>query len=405
MEFKKFMEAKIQPLPPHLGVGFTSDQPVSNVGHSYEQTGRYHNYKVNPKSFRWPSSSQDVGDKVIDGFSPNVNKDLHVGHLRNLAVARALKGLHPNSKFVSMLGYSMGEKPGAAQNLQKWFDFVGYQPQIHKDIDLKGPEEEMVPGEGEFEGSMVWHGPKGPVLMKRSANHPERPGEHTYGYHDLALARNVGPTHVVTGAEQKGHFEELGMGDKHLPMGLVLDAKTGQKMKSRDGTAMSAQEALIQIIDKLGATKYPKELAWNILAWNFLRLGREKNVKFDPDDWSKPDSPGLYITYTVARVERALKKAGYDGHIDINKTELSDKDAELAGFAEYFNHYLDIARNTMDPAPVANYALELAKKISKVYKEEKFIGGRDGLIAAVQHANNALKKAMQVIGMFILDEV
>jgi len=287
---KKGRGLKIIPMQPDRGVGFTTiGEPYDKApAHRYEPVDRWHNYHVTPQSYKWPIQPELPPQKTFDAFSPNVNKDLHVGHLRNMALARAFKGLYPNAKFVSMLGYSLGEKAGSAKNLKNWFDFIGYNPELHRDIDLKGPEDELKPGEGPYEGGQVWHGPRGPVLMKRSATHAERPSQHTYAYHDLAFNKTVNPTHVLTGAEQKQHFEELGMTDKHLPMGLVLDPKTGEKMKSRDGTALSATESLQAIIDKLAPTKEPKKLAWNVLVWNFLKVGRERNIRFNTEEWLRP---------------------------------------------------------------------------------------------------------------------
>jgi arginyl-tRNA synthetase len=50
-------------------------------------------------------------------------------------------------------------------------------------------------------------------------------------------------------------------------------------------------------------------LGWNIVAWNFLSANRERNVKFIPSQWTKSDQPGLYISYTYARILKALRKS------------------------------------------------------------------------------------------------
>lgn len=406
------IETHIIPLPQHCGIGFTASKPIPS-SHYYQQVGRYHNYKVNPKSFRWPIEYPAEPNKVIDGFSPNVNKELHIGHLRNLALANALAGINKNDKFVAMLGYSLGEKPGAVSNLMDWFKFVGYDPTIYRDIDLQLPSEYLAEGIGEFVGALVWNGPKGPVLMKRSDAHETHPGKYTYSYHELAFANIVKPTHIITGLEQKEHFESLGMQNKHLPMGLVL-SWSGKKMQSRDGTAFSATDTMNAIMAKLKPTPYPKELAWNILAWNFLRISREKNVKFSASDWTDPDSGGLYITYTYARIYKALinavkywvtdfKSNPFQNHVE--HSDLKESDIELIGFAEYFHYYVHLSQKRMDPAPLANYLYELANKLSHAYVTEKFTDMRDGFITSVQFAVHYLEKGMNMLGMHILTEV
>jgi arginyl-tRNA synthetase len=82
--------------------------------------------------------------------------------------------------------------------------------------------------------SRYWVGPWNddksikPCVIRRSDGTP------TYAYHDLAFAKMVSPDFYVTGMEQKEHFHTLGLGQKHLPMGLVLDSATGKKLKSRN---------------------------------------------------------------------------------------------------------------------------------------------------------------------------
>jgi arginyl-tRNA synthetase len=392
---------KISPLPDNQGVGFTSYEPYPETKHKYVLDGRYHNYFVTVDSWKWPEKETKFQPAVIDAFSPNVNKDLHVGHLRNLVLARSFLGLYPTTKYVAMLGYSLGEKDGARKNLDEWFDFVGYHPAIYRDIDLELDDSELIPGEGEYAGCMVWKGPKGPVLMKRSMSHETRPGEKTYAYHDLAFSKIANPFLVLTGAEQKSHFDELGLGERHIAMGLVLDPKTGQKMKSRDGNALSAQDALQLVIDSLDKTSKPKELAWNILVYNFLVVGREQNVKFSIKHWITPKSPGMYISYTAARINKALNKAGYNA----SSKDLLEKDVQLMGYSEYFHYFLDISRRRVDPSSLANFAYYLAKRLTQAYNDEKIVNGREGFIFAVKYAYDILVNIMNILGMFVLDEV
>jgi arginyl-tRNA synthetase len=138
-----------------------------------------------------------------------------------------------------------------------------------------------------------------------------------YAFHDLAFAKLVGPTHYITGAEQKEHFASLGLGDKHLPMGLVLGSD-GKKLKSRaskegvPADSPKAEAIMEEVMENLeDSCPDKRKLAWNVLAWNFLTVARTQNVKYNPADWTKADAPGLYITYTFARVKKAARgKAG-----------------------------------------------------------------------------------------------
>ena len=105
----------IRPMQPKYGVGFTSSDPLPNdmvKGYRYEHVGRHHNYHTTAERWGWPVKLEMNRDRmVVDGFSPNLNKGLHVGHLRNLSLASALQKMtsaQPNTKFVAMLGTSLG---------------------------------------------------------------------------------------------------------------------------------------------------------------------------------------------------------------------------------------------------------------------------------------------------------
>lgn len=384
----------IKPIPFNIGVGVSSmeEHPeYVSLGYQAEQAGRYWNYRFTTRNWNWPEPAFLGEQYVIDGFSPNLNKELHIGHLRNLAVATSLSRIHPSAKMVAMLGAAVGIEPLALEQLDEWYQFTGYLPDMYYDTQL--PDNvESEDGEGDQAGCKVWHGPKGPIIVTRSD------GRHTYAHHDLSFIGLVGPTHYVTGAEQKEHFESLGIGDKHLPMGLVLGAD-GKKISSRSGEAMTAREALTEVANHLEDTPQPEELAWNVVAWNFLKTTRPKNVMFNPEEWTKNDSPGMYISYTFARVHKALK--GIVGDV----SQVTDQDVRLLGAAAYKEYYLARSQELMDASPLANYTLDLAKEITRAYHSEKIIGGRPGFQFAIQHANLTLSLCMHYLGMKPLQEV
>ena len=382
--------------------------------------GRFWNYHFTAENFEWPSEKQEPQKYVIDSFSPNLNKTLRVHHLRGLALAKSLdKILSQNSHsvfHVSLLGASQGVLSEAISKLKKWFDFLDFYPNLNYDVlqpwdyvDCRLVED----SENPMNGCKVWDGPKGPVIVVRSDGRP------TYTFYEIAFAKNINPTHYLTGVEQKEHFEALGLGDKHLPMGLVL-GKDGKKMKSRSGDSPSADEIIENIKERLEETPEPEKLAWNVLAWNFLHVSRAQNVKYDPDLWTDPDAPGLYITYTYARMMSALRKSNYharkmsmrtpskcdfeedDSPCPINLTE---SDVELLGCAAYLKHYTKRAIASLDPTQLANYAHTLARRLGTAYHQEKIDGGRYAFQFAVAESLRALKQTMSQIAMFPLEKV
>jgi hypothetical protein len=205
---------------------------------------------------------------VLEGFAPNLNKKLHVGHLKNLVLANALSRLLQPCQPVAMLGASLGVLPGALEELHALFDLVGYHPQVRLDTSLPAGLVATVPGTGEYAGCRVWQGPLGPVVLFKADGTP------TYAYHDLAYARLVKPDWYVTGCEQQGHFAALGLTDKHLAIGLVL-GPDGKKVKSSSGRPLLAGEAFGLVVGQLGPTPEPKKVAWNILACSFLQTAED----------------------------------------------------------------------------------------------------------------------------------
>lgn len=408
----------IRPMPTKFGIGFTSNQPVTPevaLGYRYEQVGQHHNYYVTAARWKWPIKYPKTEKKfVIDGFSPNLNKLLHVGHLRNLAIANSLFAIvyngSENAKFVTMLGASLGVKKAALDGWRHWTKFLGYKPDEYYDVCLPDDVVETHPATTEGMSDplvvepQVWDGPKGEVIVKRSDGKP------LYAFHDLSFANYVGPTHYITGLEQKEHFESLGLGNKHLPMGLVL-GDDNKKLKSRTGDALLATEMIQMIIERLHPNDdmdVQTKLAWNVLAWNFLHTTREKNVKFDAESWTKPDQGGLYVTYTYARVLSALSSYPYGlkkVYPESVVGELKEIDISLMGFAEQFKYYFSQSMERLDPAPIANFAYDLARMISQAYETEKISGGRPNFRNAIEHATWRLQDCMEYLGMFLLAKI
>jgi arginyl-tRNA synthetase len=435
----------VRPLPVDKGVGFFTMEAIKDhLGYRYETLGRYHNYYFTANNWRWPVPFYDNGDiRTVDGFSPNLNKELHIGHLRNLAVANALSKMHPRWYFVALLGASQGVYKTAVNNLNKWFTFLDYNPEVFFDV-LMPRDKNIVPrkeGTGDHTGCLVWT-EKDIVLFrsepvidlraipedKRDKFHellkdtnliragdvyviPAQVGSPTYSFHDLAFAATKRPDYYITGQEQIQHFRDLGLGEKHLPMGLVM-GKDGTKLKSRTGDAMSAEEAMEMIKSRLDKTTDPDKLAWNIVCWNFLHCSRVKNVIFDPEKWTSPESPGLYITYTYARLSSAIKKAadcGQNvlGHYALESMweKISELDLQILGWAEYHHHWFERTAQSQDMAALAGYVHDLSRVLGGVYNKDRIIGGRDTFFYSIIRATDTLAKCMKRLGMFCLEEV
>jgi len=385
-----------KPLPPSIGYGFFTtiqfgEEPKECCGIKPVVEGIYANYFYTKDRIKWPTSFpnrqtwENLSHLVIDGFSPNLNKDLHIGHLRNFSLAVSLdRILDKKATFVSLLGLSLGEKPYALSNLLKMFSRFNFFPKLYFDTNLPPTKTSFNDGTEEKAGCMVYG--KDQIVMQRSD------GSFTYPYYELCFSDYVKPTHYITGAEQVDHFKSLGLGDKHLPMGLILDTN-GKKMKSRNGDSYKIQEAVDAIVEKLTHSKCPKEvLAYNILFCNFLMTGRQTNLKFDPDLWSNPNSPGLYITYTYARLCSVIKK--YPNKILLDE-RIEEKDIPLWSTIAYTDYYYSLAVSKLDPVFLAQHTLSICKEINAVYERERILDASMSTLTCLCTAKNTLENLME----------
>lgn len=416
----------ITPMPSHIGVGFVSKVQLdekSGWGYRYEQSGRYHNYFFTPADWSWPVDYHDdylYNTIIIDAFSPNLNKELHVGHLRQLALATCLHRLYKNADayFVALLGCSLGVKKAALEGWKKWCQFTEYNPKLYYDtvlpIDVIETKEEPLSQEelAHVQACGIAHGdPSRPQVWTNSKGENVRvirsDGRYLYTFYDLVFAKEVGPTHYITGQEQRSHFESLDLGDKHLPMGLVL-GYNGKKLKSRTGDALSATEAMDLTKNCLKETNADKDkIAWNILAWNMLQSAREKDIKFEVENWVRPEAPGMYITYTYARICSALGNQYPSPLSGLTKVdaEFLDEDIKLMGFAAQAEFWTHKSRKSFNPAPLANFAFDLARELTAAYNREKVSDGRKAFKLAMRQSAWVLQQCMHSLGMFPLVNV
>ena len=395
----------IRPLPENLGVGFQSPEKLDLPGYREEQHPHFWRYFMTQEEWGWPDTYcfKQHPPLVIDGFSPNLNKSLHVGHLRQLALANCLSKLLEESRFVSLLG-TTGILKSSVDELQEWLCFLNFDPDLHYDALM--PQDATIvsrhEGEGDKEGALVWDGPRGPVVVFRKADESGY-RRATYAFHDLAFAATVQPDYYITGVEQVEHFQNLGLDKKHLPMGLVLDS-AGKKLKSRTGDALTAKEGFEAVEAVMQPVPNPKKIIWNVIAWNLLATGRATNVKFEPELWVKPEAPGMYCSYTWARLNSALE--GSDQEVDDSfgdEKKMTEADAQLAGFTQYRFYYFAKAQTGMDPAGLANYLYDLCRRATKAYHTERIRNGRPGFRFAISMCKLGIEDCMKMLGMFPIE--
>lgn len=377
-------------LPNHIGYGFSIDSSttVDSSLWNIEKQGRYTNIYPKGTYTYIDSTKPNIGS--MDLFSPNLNKFLHVGHLRNFILAKALANI-TNCQPYCLLGASLGEVDGAYNKIQELFKYHKYCPIILRDLNL-GKEFEfpfhLEEGTGSFEGCKLWNN----IVMIRSNGNP------TYSYYEVIFATNYFPEYYLTGAEQQEHFKNLGLGDKHLPMGLVL-GKDGKKLKSRTGDAMMLEELLNEIKCNLEETPKKEELTWNIAIGYFLSLSRTTNAVFSLKEWTKTTSPGMYLSYTYARFHNIVQDVKFPTN------QLNNEYMDLFAHVLYCQYAEQKAIEKLDPNPLLLATLELAKVMNSWYAKKKVVGADQEYLAYLWTAFTNLEDSMVSLGMFPITNI
>ncbi|MCX6188435.1 MAG: arginine--tRNA ligase [Bacteroidetes bacterium] len=185
----------------------------------------------------------------------------------------------------------------------------------------------------------------------------------------------------VVGNEQDYHFKVLqgilkkldkpyAAGIKHVSYGMV-DLPSG-KMKSREGTVVDADDLMEEMHDE-------------------ARIDFEGNT-------------GPYIQYTNARINSVLEKAGVSANV-INYTGLLGPERELILALHHYQVTLGKAAEMHNPAEIANYVYDIAKRYNRFYyecpiaKEDVAPEARSFRVALSILTGNTITECLRLLGI------
>lgn len=389
-------------IPEQLGMGFgfcvygeVSDEvlDLANVcSFKVEKTEKYTNF--------FPTEKTDFSKlffekkfKYMDGFSPNLNKHLHIGHFSNLVLAKAFQSMGVADEYVSILGDTLKGDVSKEDALQKFIEYChkfDYKvDKIYFASEMKCDDSKFVDGTGEYEGTKVIEaGDNKVVAIKKD-------GSTSYFYQDIALASLLNDeTLYLTGYEQENHFNTLKNifpHVNHVGLGLVkfqtnkLAGENG-KMSTRLGNVIFLEDLMSDLKAEFGENE---KLCYNIFAGYILKNHPKSDKMFNIDTIKNPkNSPGLYMSYTVAR----LKSAGveFEEQSGFNKQEM------IYSFAK--------SKSTLSPVYLFNACVDLCKEINNLYVTHHIDGNEENKkMFSVLLGDLAL--GMKKLGMFEVDKV
>lgn len=393
----KISTYEIKEIPKNLGEGFCvfgkpNDKVQSWINfHEFktEESGKFTNIII-PANFDIINIFESNEHfKYVDGFSPNLNKHLHLGHVSNFVLAKSFQKLGVSENFIANLGDTLDGEVDKNDALNKFGDYckqfnykvgtVFFASHLDK---IKNIEFDLEDGEGEYIGTQIVTINEKKVVCKRSN------GSSTYFYQDMCLAKLLNnSTLYLTGFEQLEHFKDLKAlfpQVNHLPLGLVT--VNGEKMSSRKGNVIFFHEILEMFKEKFGDNE---KLIWNVLAGYILKSvpSSTKNIDLDHLDNVKL-SQGLYLSYVLAK----LKSAGLNIKNNGNFT---------SNFLKF--KYIK-AKNNLAPNMLFEGLVDTAKTLSGMYEEMPIKNNEDNQ-KKFQPIANDLLHGMELIGMFDIDKV
>lgn len=276
---------------------------------------------INSNQFEW-----------LDGFSPNLNKKLHIGHFSNLVIGKAFQSLGVCKNTVSIYGDTLTGDISNEDGLkflryyQNKFYFHPSKEFMASEIKLQD-ESNLIDGIGDYSGTKIFKIKKEKIVAIKSN------GQTSYFYQDVALAQKLNaPTLYLTGAEQENHFKnlkELYPHIKHISLGLVK--VSGKKMGTRFGNVILIEDFINEIKENFD-NDY--QLMYNVFAGFILQSNVEVDKKINLDSINNPkNSKGLYLSYTIAR----LFSAGCEPELVNHKNKFQSHELNFALLKSKFN--------------------------------------------------------------------
>lgn len=385
----------IRTLPPHMNsFGFcVYGEPSQEIvdwanswGFKIEEGKPYTNISV-PMNFDIKECFEKFHQyKYVDGFSPNLNKHLHIGHMSNFVLAKTFQNLGVGDKFVSILGDTIDgavEKADALDKYKMYCEMFGLDvSEVFYASEMKYEGNLLKDGEGKYEGTKVFDTGEEKIVGIKSD------GSTSYFYQDMAFAEKLGaPTLYLTGHEQDGHFGALKKfhpNTNHIGLGLVQ--VNFKKMGTRHGNAYYFSDLLEETAKKFNGDF---ELAYNVLAGFILKIDPKKDKKINMEilDNAK-NSPGLYLSYTLVRLTSAGVRAMKT--IEFNSTELQFK---------YMKSLINLQPNIL-----FNGLVDHCKMINGLYEKHTIKGNPENEVM-FSNLKEDLELGMNKLGLFLVDKV
>jgi arginyl-tRNA synthetase len=327
--------------------------------------------------------------KYLDGFSPNLNKELHIGHFSNLVIAKAFQKLNIAYKTIAMFGDTLkGELDNWAglliiNTLLKKFNYKINKRFFASKLKYKG---KLLDGTKDYINTKIINIDNNPIVMIKSN------GSTSYTYHDLSLAQYLNKsTLYLTGYEQEEHFnilKKVYSTITHIPLGLVKISNS--KMSSRGNNVILITDLLLELTNIFNGKILNNDckLYYNVFAGYILKTNPKSDKNINITTINNPKtSLGLYLSYTMAR----LYKAG------CFKIPILKLDKEL-------EYSLIQSKNNLNPSILFSELIEYCKELNQLYETKKIKGNLKNRVELSIKLSNLIYYSNK-IGLFFIKKV
>ena len=210
----------------------------------------------------------------------------------------------------------------------------------------------------------------------------------------------------------------------HLSYGMV-DLPSG-KMKSREGTAVDADDLIYDLIDSVKHTsesldKYKsnnetldfdeyKKIALGALKYYILKVDPKKNILFNPEESiDLSGNTGPFIQYAYVRIQSILKKVNKDIQID-KSYKLNDKEKEVIKTIYEYPSVIIASYNELSPALIANYLYDLVRNYNSLYQNHHILNSETKESTSVrliisQKTSHVIESACDLLGIDLPDRM
>lgn len=246
-------------------------------------------------------------------------------------------------------------------------------------------------------------------------------------YEDFKMDKSI----YVVADEQNYHFKVLKLtlkklgkayadGIYHLSYGMV-DLPGGAKMKSREGTAVDADDLMDEVVQKaadisqeLGKiedltetekVRLFEQIGIGAMKYFILKVQPKKRMIFDPaQSIDLVGHTGPFIQYAYTRIQSLIKKAEND-IIAVSETKTFEViEKNIIKLLDDYPAKLSAAAKHYDPSEIANYAYDLAKAFNKFYAELPILNEtneevKQFRLLLCQQVAKLLKNSMTLLGI------